>query len=243
MSTTRARLEPWFIVFMLTLFMILAFADRAVLGFAAVPLMRDLNLTPSQFGLAASAMYWVYPVAGIAGGFLVNRCPTKWVLAGLAAIWAASQFPMLWATSLNEIVAARVLLGLGEGPAFAVVLLTAANGQLALFHRDVELVPGKSRDRQRDPQPVGPAVLAGNPLDIVGRIAVGGLADPIEYPLELVEAEQERRRKGRHTRHGRGPRLSDIGRAPKAPSAAEHPATSRIWRPAWAGSRLGANGE
>lgn len=122
MSTTRERIEPWFIVLMLTLFMILAFADRAVLGFAAVPLMRDLGLTPSQFGLAASAMYWVYPVAGIAGGFLVNRCPTKWVLAGLAAIWAASQFPMLWATSLNEIVAARVLLGLGEGPAFAVVL-------------------------------------------------------------------------------------------------------------------------
>lgn len=122
MPTTRESLKPWFIVFMLTLFMILAFADRAVLGFAAVPLMRDLSLTPSQFGLAASAMYWVYPVAGIAGGFLVNRWPTKWVLAGLATVWAATQFPMLWASTLNEVVAARVLLGLGEGPAFAVVL-------------------------------------------------------------------------------------------------------------------------
>jgi ACS family D-galactonate transporter-like MFS transporter len=114
--------KPWYIVFMLTLFMVLAFADRAVLGFAAVPLMRDLNLSPSQFGLAASSTYWLSAIAGIAGGFIINRYPTKWVLAALAAIWAVSQLPMLWATTLEEVVAARVVLGIGEGPAFAVVL-------------------------------------------------------------------------------------------------------------------------
>ncbi|HWK97383.1 MAG TPA: MFS transporter [Pseudolabrys sp.] len=119
---TSSALRPWLIVFLLTLFMILAFADRAVLGFAAVPLMKELNLTPSQFGLAASAMYWLYPVGGILGGFAVNRWPTKWVLAVLATVWAVTQFPFLWASSLNEVVVARALLGLGEGPAFAVAL-------------------------------------------------------------------------------------------------------------------------
>lgn len=116
------RLQAWYIVFMLTLFMVLAFADRAVLGFAAVPLMQDLNISPSEFGLAASAMYWLYPVAGLASGFAVNRFPSKWVLAILAAIWALSQIPMLWATTSTEIIAARALLGVGEGGCFAVAL-------------------------------------------------------------------------------------------------------------------------
>jgi MFS transporter, ACS family, D-galactonate transporter len=114
--------QAWAMVLLLTLFMIIAFADRAVLGFAAVPIMKDLNLLPSQFGLAASAMYWLYPVGGLAGGFAVNRWPAKWVLAVLATIWAVTQFPMLWCTTLNEVIVARVLLGLGEGPAYAVAM-------------------------------------------------------------------------------------------------------------------------
>ncbi|MDX3970272.1 MAG: MFS transporter [Bradyrhizobium sp.] len=114
--------KAWYIVAMLTLFMVLAFADRAVLGFAAVPLMQDLKLAPSEFGLAASAMYWLYPVAGLVGGFALNKYPAKWVLALLATIWALSQFPMLWATTASEIIFARALLGVGEGPAFAVAL-------------------------------------------------------------------------------------------------------------------------
>jgi MFS transporter, ACS family, D-galactonate transporter len=115
-------LRAWAMVLMLTLFMIIAFADRAVLGFAAVPLMKDLSLQPSQFGLAASAMYWLYPIGGLAGGFAVNRWPAKWVLAVLATIWAVTQFPMLWCTTLNEVIVARALLGLGEGPAYAVAM-------------------------------------------------------------------------------------------------------------------------
>lgn len=114
--------KPWYIVVMLTLFMVLAFADRAVLGFAAAPIMRDLNLSPSDFGIAASSTYWLSGISGIIGGFLINRYPTKWVLTALALIWAVSQLPMLWATTLNEIVVARVVLGIGEGPAFAAVL-------------------------------------------------------------------------------------------------------------------------
>ena len=116
------RLQAWYIVFMLTLFMVLAFADRAVLGFAAVPLMQDLKLTPSEFGLAASAMYWVYPVAGLASGFAVNRYSSKWVLSLLATVWAVSQIPMLWASTATEIIVARALLGVGEGGCFAVAL-------------------------------------------------------------------------------------------------------------------------
>ena len=73
--------------------------------------------------------------------------------------------------------------------------------ELVLLDGHVELVAGEARDRQRDAQPFGPAVLTGDPLDVVGRIAVGGLGDAIERTLDLVEAEQEGTRKRRNSRH------------------------------------------
>ena len=69
--------------------------------------------------------------------------------------------------------------------------LAAADRELVFLDGDVEFVAGETRDRQRDSQPFGPAVFADDPLDIVGRITVGGLGDPIERPLDLVEAEKE----------------------------------------------------
>ena len=47
----------------------------------------------------------------------------------------------------------------------------------------------------------GLAVLSGNALDIVGRVAVGGLGDPIERSLDLVESEQERAGQRRNSGH------------------------------------------
>src|SRR5262249_39111438 len=71
------------------------------------------------------------------------------------------------------------------------VALTTADRELVFLDGDVELVAGEARNRQRDAQPLWPAVFSGDPLDIIGRITVGGLGDPVERPLDLVEAEKE----------------------------------------------------
>ena len=73
-----------------------------------------------------------------------------------------------------------------------VVLLAPADHELALLDRHVELIAREARDRERDPQTLGLAVLTGDPLDVVGRVAVGGLGDAVERTLDLVESEQER---------------------------------------------------
>jgi len=72
-----------------------------------------------------------------------------------------------------------------------VVLLPAADDQLVLLDSHVELIAGETRNRQRDPQTFRLAVLACDPLDVVGRIAVGGLGDAVERTLDLVKSEQE----------------------------------------------------
>src|SRR5262249_46434253 len=50
-------------------------------------------------------------------------------------------------------------------------------------------------------QPFRARGIARYALDIVGRIAVRRLGDPIEHPLDLVEAKQERTRKRRNPGH------------------------------------------
>ena len=53
----------------------------------------------------------------------------------------------------------------------------------------IELIAGEARNRKRDAQPLRAVGIASDALDVVGRIAVGRLGDPIENPLDLIEAE------------------------------------------------------
>src|SRR3984957_9570341 len=75
-------------------------------------------------------------------------------------------------------------------PAF-VVLLPAADDELALLYADIELVARKTRDRKGNAQPFRTVPVSGNALNVVRRIALRGLADAIEHALDLVEAKQE----------------------------------------------------
>src|ERR1700676_667956 len=75
-------------------------------------------------------------------------------------------------------------------PAF-VVLLPAADDELALLYADIELVAGETRHRERNAQPFRTVPISRNAFDIVRRVAIRALADAIEHALDLVEAKQE----------------------------------------------------
>jgi MFS family permease len=110
----------WTVTFLLFLFMVVNFADKIVVGLAAVPIMTDLKLEPEQFGLLGSSFFFLFSIAAIIVGFIVNRVPTRWVLLTLAVIWALAQFPMVGTVSFTTLLICRIVLGAGEGPAFAV---------------------------------------------------------------------------------------------------------------------------
>jgi MFS transporter, ACS family, D-galactonate transporter len=124
-STNRTTGTPkgaWRIVALLFLFMLINFADKAVIGIAAVPLMHDLDLSPRQFGLVGSSFFLLFSVSAIVTGFIVNRVQTRWALLVMGLVWALTQFPMLGTVGLTTLVACRIALGAGEGPAFPVAL-------------------------------------------------------------------------------------------------------------------------
>jgi predicted MFS family arabinose efflux permease len=100
--------------------MLVNFADKIVVGLAGVPIMNELKLEPEQFGLLGSSFFFLFSVSAIVVGFIVNRVPTRWVLLVLALIWALAQFPMVGTVGFTTLLICRIVLGAGEGPAFAV---------------------------------------------------------------------------------------------------------------------------
>jgi MFS family permease len=112
----------WGIALLIFLFMLINFADKAVLGLAATPMMAELKLTPEQFGLLGSAFYLLFPISAVPAGFITNRRSAHPVLLMLAVLWSIVQFPMLGAATLPLLLGNRLLLGLAEGPAYPLAM-------------------------------------------------------------------------------------------------------------------------
>jgi MFS transporter, ACS family, D-galactonate transporter len=117
--------QAWLIVALLFLFMVINFADKAVIGIAAVPIMDELFLSPREFGLLGSSFFLLFAVSAVVTGFIVNRVETRWALLVMGLVWALTQFPMLGSVGFATIIAARIALGAGEGPAYPVALHSA----------------------------------------------------------------------------------------------------------------------
>jgi MFS family permease len=112
----------WKITFLLFLFMLVNFADKIVVGLAGVPIMTELKLEPEQFGLLGSSFFFLFSIAAIVVGFIVNRVAARWVLLALALVWALAQFPMVGEVGFTTLLICRIILGAGEGPAFSVAV-------------------------------------------------------------------------------------------------------------------------
>lgn len=127
--------KAWSIAALLFAFIVVNFADKVVLGLVAVPMMDELKFTPGEFGLIGSSFYFLFSISGIAGGFLADRIKTKWFLLAMALSWSVTQLPIIYGASLGAFIFARMLLGIGEGPAWPVA-----------FHASYKWFPDEKRN-------------------------------------------------------------------------------------------------
>ena len=107
----------WGMTALIFLFMLINFADKVVVGLAAQPIMAELNLKPEQFGLIGSSFFFLFALSAVIVGFITNRVQTRYTLLVMAIVWSLVQFPMLGTVSLEVLIACRIILGAGEGPA------------------------------------------------------------------------------------------------------------------------------
>jgi len=67
------------------------FADKAVLGLAAVPIIKELHLSPAQYGLVSGSLFWLFALSSVLVTVWSDRSGTKRVLALLAVYWGSGR--------------------------------------------------------------------------------------------------------------------------------------------------------
>jgi len=108
----------WFIVFLLFAITVVNYIDRAALSYAIPMIQRDLGLSPAETGDILGAFGLGYAITTLIGGFAVDRYGARLILTSAAVLWSLSIGATALATSVGILYAARVLLGVAEGPNF-----------------------------------------------------------------------------------------------------------------------------
>ena len=63
MTTQPTPKGAWKITILLFLFMLVNFADKIVVNLAGVPIRKELNLDPEQFGFLGSSFFFLFMAA------------------------------------------------------------------------------------------------------------------------------------------------------------------------------------
>ncbi|CAL9344958.1 MFS transporter [Streptomyces griseomycini] len=111
------RRRAWLVTVMIVTFMVVNFADKSVLGLAAVPIMDELHISNGTYGLISSSFYLLFSLSGLVVGFFSSRISSRTMLFVMALLWAVAQLPVLAVAAVPTLIAGRVLLGAAEGPA------------------------------------------------------------------------------------------------------------------------------
>lgn len=128
-AVVRASAYGWYVAMLLSLAHLVSFTDRYVLALVLEPLKQDLGLSDAKLGLLHGTGFVVlYTVAAMPLGWLADRAHRRnLIIAGIVA-WSLATAMSGFASSFGELLAARVLVGLGEA-----ALVPAAMSLLASF--------------------------------------------------------------------------------------------------------------
>ena len=127
-DSNRSKLEDaaifrrgWIMTILVTILFMINFADKAVLGLAATPIMRDFHLSPTQFGELSGVFFLLFGISGIIGGIVSTRVSTNKILLVLAVLWGIAMLPVIMAPTLAMLYANRIALGAAEGPTSPII--------------------------------------------------------------------------------------------------------------------------
>lgn len=97
---------------------IINYIDRSAIGYAIVPISKELGINPAQWGLVSAAFSVGYLLVAFLSGPMVDHYGTKKVLGISIVVWSLASMVTAAASTFLTIFVARVILGVGEGPGF-----------------------------------------------------------------------------------------------------------------------------
>ncbi|MBX7113486.1 MAG: MFS transporter [Myxococcaceae bacterium] len=113
-STAPTRRQAYFGLGVLSVINLLNYLDRYILPSVMTRVQHAFQLTNAQGGLLATTFMAVYMVASPVGGYLGDRMPRRFLIAGAVAIWSLATIGSGLAASFAMLLVARAMTGVGE---------------------------------------------------------------------------------------------------------------------------------
>ncbi|WP_414449664.1 MFS transporter [Burkholderia sp. 22PA0099] len=106
------------VLVMLCVMYFITYLDRVNVSTAAVGFGKEFGLSHTEVGLVFSAFAYPYLVFQIIGGWVSDRFGARKTLIACGAVWGVATLLTGMAGGLVSLLAARLLLGFGEGATF-----------------------------------------------------------------------------------------------------------------------------
>src|SRR5688572_4369774 len=109
------KASGWWAVFVFFLAAILSYTDRQILSLLVDPIRAGLNLSDVQLGiLHGTAFAVLYAAFGLPLGRLADLMNRRNLILVGVMIWSTATVACAWARSFEELLVARLFVGLGE---------------------------------------------------------------------------------------------------------------------------------
>lgn len=110
------------IPFLFVLF-VFSFLDRINIGFAGLTMGKDLGLSATMFGLAATLFYVTYVIFGIPSNIMLGIVGARRWIAIIMVLWGIASTCTLFATGPDSLYVLRMIVGITEAGFLPGILL------------------------------------------------------------------------------------------------------------------------
>ncbi|MGJ0627024.1 4-hydroxyphenylacetate permease [Xenorhabdus bovienii] len=101
------------ILFLFVLF-VFSFLDRINIGFAGLTMGKDLGLSSTMFGLAATLFYATYVIFGIPSNVMLSIVGARRWIATIMVLWGIASTATMFAIGPTSLYILRMLVGIAE---------------------------------------------------------------------------------------------------------------------------------
>src|SRR6204780_4774398 len=108
----------WRIAWLLGLRVLINYFDRVNLSVSHNALTADFGISDITFGYLLGAYNWSYALCQLPMGVVLDKFGVRRVGCVSTLIWSIASFAAAVAQGIGALFSARLLLGLGESPAF-----------------------------------------------------------------------------------------------------------------------------
>lgn len=130
MIKVETKAYAWLLVGLLWVVAFLNYFDRILITSMRDPIVSEFGLNDSQFGLLTSVFLWSYGFVSPFGGYFADKYSRKMVIVLSVFIWSLVTLWTGYASSFEELLATRLLMGVSEA-----CYIPAALALITDFHR------------------------------------------------------------------------------------------------------------